>query len=258
MKIQWDAVTSITSTQNLHLAMKGGQTLVGSVTTTDTHLTIATKSSGDVTAPLSDVTTIRNDAEEAVYEKTVLHPASPIFGAALSTPDSASRAAIPILSITLSPARLRAFLRAIKFPCTPPRSIPIIPPPARKRSPRTIFREASAAISTSAAACFAFAMADFEYDQFQNLNLRSVFGGGAGFHVINRKNTTFDVNAGGAYENENFSTPLTRTSGEVIVGETFATKIGPRVTLSEAFSVYPDITHSGQYRFTLTPPPPPN
>ncbi len=33
VKIQWDAVTSITSTQNLHLAMKGGQTLVGSVTT---------------------------------------------------------------------------------------------------------------------------------------------------------------------------------------------------------------------------------
>lgn len=37
----------------------------------------------------------------------------------------------------------------------------------------------------------------------------------------------------------------------MIVGETFATKIGPRVTLSEAFSVYPDITHSGQYRFTF-------
>jgi len=98
---------------------------------------------------------------------------------------------------------------------------------------------------------FAFAMADFEYDQFQNLNLRSVFGGGMGYHVIKHANTTFDVNVGGAYENESFSTPLTRTSGEIILGEAFATKIGPRVTLSEDFSLYPDISQSGQYRFTF-------
>ncbi len=251
VKIQWDAVTSITSTQNLHLAMKGGQTLVGSVTTTDTHLTVATKSSGDVTAPLSDVTTIRNDAEEAVYEKTVLHPGlADLWSGVVDTGLSLTRGNSDTLNYTFSGKAARVSSRD---------KISVYTTAIYSDNSTTGTKEVTAhdiqggirGDLNVSSRVFAFAMADFEYDQFQNLNLRSVFGGGAGFHVINRKNTTFDVNAGGAYENENFSTPLTRTSGEVIVGETFATKIGPRVTLSEAFSVYPDITHSGQYRFTF-------
>ena len=56
----------------LHVGLKGGKTAVGPVTTSDGKLEIAAKS-GTVEAPTSDVTLIRNDAEEIAHENK-LHP----------------------------------------------------------------------------------------------------------------------------------------------------------------------------------------
>src|SRR5438445_586416 len=59
--------------QDLHVGLKGGKTVVGPVTTSDGKLEIASKSGGTVEAPKEDVAVIRNDAEQAAYDKS-LHP----------------------------------------------------------------------------------------------------------------------------------------------------------------------------------------
>lgn len=251
VKIQWDAITSITSTQNLHLALKDGQTIVGAVTTNEKTLTVATKSSGNVTAPMDSVTTIRDDAEEAVYEKTVLHPGlADLWSGVVDTGLSLTRGNSDTLNYTFAGKAARVSSRDKISVYTTAIYADNSTTGTKQVTAHDIQGGIRGDLNVSSRV-FAFAMADFEYDQFQNLNLRSVFGGGAGFHVIKRASTTFDVNAGGAYENESFSTPLSRSSGEIIVGEAFATKIGPRLSVSEAFSLYPDLTHSGQYRFTF-------
>ncbi len=231
--------------------LKDGQTLVGSVATADTHLTVTTKSSGEVTAPMTDVTSIRNDAEEAVYEKTVLHPGlADLWSGVIDTGLSLTRGNSDTLNYTFSGKAARISSRDKISVYTTAIYANNSTTGTKQVTAHDIQGGVRGDLNVSSRV-FAFAMADFEYDQFQNLNLRSVFGGGAGYHVIKRANTTFDLNAGGAYENESFNTPLTRTSGEVIVGEAFATKIGPRISLSEAFSLFPDISHTGQYRFTF-------
>jgi len=102
---------------------------------------------------------------------------------------------------------------------------------------------------------FVFGFTDFEYDEFQNLDLRNVLGGGVGYHVVKTKNTTFDVFGGGDFEQEYFSadpafpTGLTRKTGEIVMGEELATKLNGRTTLSEKFSLFPNITNTGDYRF---------
>src|SRR5277367_21344 len=48
--LQWDAITTIVSTEALHLALKDGQTIVGIVTTSDGKFEVATKDAGAVTA----------------------------------------------------------------------------------------------------------------------------------------------------------------------------------------------------------------
>src|SRR3954454_5630886 len=58
--IQWDAITSVSTTQDLHVALRDGQTAVGPVTTTDGNLQIATKSSGTVSASRENVTSLRS------------------------------------------------------------------------------------------------------------------------------------------------------------------------------------------------------
>src|SRR6185437_16490554 len=51
VNVQWDAVTSIVSSQTLHLALKDGQTIVGTVASTDGKLDVTTKTAGEVNAP---------------------------------------------------------------------------------------------------------------------------------------------------------------------------------------------------------------
>ena len=52
---------------------------------------------------------------------------------------------------------------------------------------------------------FVFGFTDYQYDEFQHLDLRNVLGGGAGYHVFKSANTTFDVFGGGDFEQEYFS-----------------------------------------------------
>ena len=62
--IKWDFVQQIESSQPLYVGTKGGQVIVGPVTTSDSKLAVATKESGSVAVAKADVTSLR-DADEA-------------------------------------------------------------------------------------------------------------------------------------------------------------------------------------------------
>src|SRR5690348_8943596 len=49
--VKWEAVTSLETTQPLHLTLKDGRTIVGTVTTTEGALDVTTKTEGEVKAP---------------------------------------------------------------------------------------------------------------------------------------------------------------------------------------------------------------
>ena len=42
---------------------------------------------------------------------------------------------------------------------------------------------------------------------------------------------------------------MTRKSGEVVAGETFNAKVNNRTTITEQFSLYPNVSDTGNYRF---------
>src|SRR5215510_8771869 len=53
--VQWDAVTGIVSSQPLHLTLSDGRVIVGTVTTTEGKLAVATKDAGVVSAEHASV-----------------------------------------------------------------------------------------------------------------------------------------------------------------------------------------------------------
>jgi len=69
--LQWEAVTSIVSSQTLHLALKDGQTIVGTVTTNDGKFEVATKETGPVAAAKDAVIGVRDDAEQKAYDDQI-------------------------------------------------------------------------------------------------------------------------------------------------------------------------------------------
>ncbi len=261
--LQWDAVTSIVSSQTLHLALKDGQTIVGTVTTNDGKFEVATKETGPVAASKDAVVVVRNDAEQKAYDDQIerlRHPhLTDFWSGLLDTGLSLTRGNSQSLTFSLSGKAARVTDRD-------------------KISVYTTSIYSDSAVngvtSTTAHAIrggvrgdlnvsdklFVFGFTDFEYDQFQDLDLRNVVGGGMGYHVINTKATTFDIFVGGDYDQDYFGAiaatatapampSVTRKYGEVVVGETFNAKINNRTTITEQFSLYPNVSDTGNYRF---------
>jgi putative salt-induced outer membrane protein YdiY len=98
---------------------------------------------------------------------------------------------------------------------------------------------------------FAFGFTDFDFDQFQMLNLRNVLGGGAGYHAVKTKRTVFDLSGGGAYDQAYYSTGAAIRSGEIVVGESFSYQISSRSSFSEQLQFFPNLSYTGQYRGTF-------
>jgi putative salt-induced outer membrane protein len=97
---------------------------------------------------------------------------------------------------------------------------------------------------------FGFAAADFFADALQSLNLRSVFGGGAGYHAIKNDNTTLDLLAGLNYTHESY-TGLTRNFAALTLGEELMHKLGKSTVLNERLAFFPDLNDLGEYRGTF-------
>jgi len=89
---------------------------------------------------------------------------------------------------------------------------------------------------------------DYEYDHFQNLDLRFVIGGGLGFHAQKTERSKLDLLAGFNLNHSKFSTPLTRNSGEFFWGDEYSFKLTGATSLVQSYRMFDDLTNSGTYR----------
>jgi putative salt-induced outer membrane protein YdiY len=268
LKVNWDAVAAVDSGEPLHLELKSGQTVVGRVSTQDGELRIATENAGTVTAEAPDIVTIRNLEEQKKYETEMnrkLHPRFvDIWGGLLDTGLSLTRGNSQTLSYTLSGKAARVTDRQkISLYSTIIYTRDNTTPPARTTA-NAIRGGLRDDINFSKRA-FVFGFTDFEYDEFQHLDLRNVLGGGFGYHVIKTKDTQFDLSGGASFNQEYYSsytvanpTPppdttlvaaLTRKTAEIVLGESLDKKLNDRMKLSEQFSIYPNMSNPGDYRF---------
>ena len=85
------------------------------------------------------------------------------------------------------------------------------------------------------------------HDEFQDLNLRFVIGGGLGFHAIKTERLTLDLIGGADYDRENF-TDMTRNSAEIYWGNALSYKISGVTSLTQNFRMYNNMTDLGEYR----------
>ena len=261
--LQWDAVTGIVSTEALHLSLKDGQTIVGTVTTDDGKFDVATKETGAVAASKDAVVAVRDDAEQKAYDDQIerlRHPhLTDFWSGLLDTGLSLTRGNSESLTYSLSGKAARVTDRDKISVYTTAIYTDSTVDHVTSTTAHAIRGGVRGDLNVSNK-LFVFGFTDFEYDQFQDLDLRNVVGGGMGYHVINTKATTFDVFAGGDYDQDFFgalaatatlpATPaVTRKMGEVDLGETFNIKVNNRTSITEQFSLFPNVSDTGSYRF---------
>jgi hypothetical protein len=263
--VKWDAITAIESAQNLHLTLKDGQRLSGKVSTTDGKFVVAGTESTAAPADKDSIVAVRSDVEQKNFDTETEKMAHPKFnyfwsglldtGLALTSGNSST------LSYTLSTTAVRETPRdKLTVYSTYIYANDNSTPP--NRTTANDFRGGVRGDLNVSPRIFLFALADFETNQLQHLNLRQVYGGGFGYHVIKNDRTTFDVFGGASYDRDSFGqyfllNPLTffpgqkTNSAEILVGEELHTKIATRTTLSERFVFYPNMSNLGQYRYQL-------
>ena len=244
--IKWDAVTAIDSSQDLHLTLKDGQHLFGKVSTTDGKFVVTGPGAATAPAEKDSIVTVRNDVEH--FWSGLLDT-----GLALTSGNSST------LSYTLAATAVRETPRdKLTVYSTYVYANDNSTPPTRTTANQ--FRGGVRGDLNVSPRVFVFALANFETNQLQHLNLRQVYGGGFGYHVIKSDRTTFDVFGGADYDRDSFGqyfllNPLTffpgqkTNSAEILVGEELHTKIAERTTIGERFVFYPNMSDLGQYRY---------
>lgn len=250
INLQWSAVQQITSDQPLYLQSSGGQKAVGKITTRDGNFEIATRTGSTVVIPLQGVALIRNEAEQSAYEKS-LNPglrenwdAGATVAFALTRGNSQTKN----LGLAFNASRktlhdkLSLYANSVYATNDAPGAVPSTTANTEQGGVRYDH--------DITPRLFAFIGADFQADSLQTLDLRSVFGGGLGFHAIKKEATTLDLLAGLNYTHEKY-TAFSRNFAAATLGDEFMHKLYGNTVLTQSFYVYPDFNNTGEYRTTF-------
>jgi Protein of unknown function, DUF481 len=243
--IPWTAVKSIKSEKPLFVALANGTEIKGALTPQGEAIQIA--AANPQTTPLKDVSAIRDEAEERKYERLRkpgwLELWVGYFDLGLSL--TRGNARTNTLATSFSSARVTRTDKTTLY-------FNDISSSAKLNG--IVAKTADAARGGIAydhnlkSRMFVHLLNDYEYDQFQNLDLRFVAGGGLGFHARKTEHMLLDLSAGADYDRDKFGNHVTRSSAEVNWGDDLAYKIAGRTSFTQSFRMFNNVTRGGEYR----------
>ena len=262
--VKFDAIQSIESTGDLNVSLSDGKKVVGPVSTSGDNVVVATRNSGPVQAPKSSVTTLRSLAEEAAYQKS-LHPGfgegwngGLNLGFALTRGNSQTKNLNIAFNAVRKGFRDKLILYTNSIYATND---------VAAANPHTTANAIGGGARYDrdvTPRMFGFVNGDFYHDSLQNLDLRSVFGGGLGAHAIKSDSTSLDLLAGVNYTHESYSAffnppnppnvlvpAVSRSLAGLTLGDEIMHKLGKSTVLTQNLYFYPNLTDTGEYRGTF-------
>ena len=253
VKIDRAGVVAISSDEPLNVTLPEGQKVKGTLATTGSTLTVRQTDATQVSTDLAKAA-IRSDAAQQAWEREqerLTHPrlndfwsGAANFGLALASGNAstttlntgfAARRITGKDKISLNFAQIYATQST-----TPPEGATANRVSGGARYDRDLYKR-----------LFVFGTADFDFDEFQDLDLRSVLGGGLGYHIFKNDRGFWDVGAGGAWNREEFSTGLVRYTGELLITEESSHDLTSVFKLFQKLSLYPNLSETGEFRLAF-------
>ena len=253
IKSQWSAVQELKTDKPVYVVTPDKKTVSGTVSTDGTNLVIHTANNATVQVPLAQVTVVRSFDVETAYEKS-LHPSlSEGWKGGVNLGFAVARGNSETTNLTTGFNADRKTLNdEITFYESSLYSTNDLP--GGGVIANSILGGAKYDRNFTKR-IFWFVSADYAHDALQDLNLRQIYSGGLGVHIINNPNTTFDFLAGANYTRENYGNgaaiAVDRNLAGITLGENFMHKFGKSTTFTEVFYFYPDLSDTSQYRFSL-------
>ncbi len=259
VKLPWDGVVSVKTDQPLFFTLKNGQKVeTKAAEVAGEKITIEPKTGTEVSANRAELPTIRNAAEQAAYERLLnpgwgqLWTGTVKFEFAGASGNASTRTLATGLNASraTSSDKTKIYFSAINAFAT-----------VNGVSSKTAqaVRGGLGYDHNLSKRLYWGVFNDYEYDAFQNLDLRIVVGSGVGYKLWISERGNFDLVGGASWNRESFgavTTPkpapaFTRNSGELYWGNDFNYKLSSRAAFIEKFRMFNNLTNTGEYRMNF-------
>ncbi len=254
IKIKREAIAGINSEEPLVVTLADGRKAEGTVASKNQAVVVTPAQGPEVRANVGDLRALRTEAAEAAYEREQTRLKNPPFfdfwvlnaglGLALTRGNSTTSTLNTNANISRTTGYDKITLYFTQLYATQSTTEPYGKTANRvsggARYDRNFGKRG-----------FAFGTTDFDYDEFIDLDLRSVFGGGLGVHILKTDRNVLDFGAGFTWNREAFGDGLVRNSAEALISESSDHKINSVLRLYQHSQVYPNLTDRGQYRMNF-------
>jgi small nuclear ribonucleoprotein (snRNP)-like protein len=241
----WDKVASVQSDQPVNVVLKDGKTLLGTVAPSDGKVEITTKDAKVDVSP-GEVAAIRDAGEQKAYERLLSPGLLQLWsgGGSVGWAGTNGNAQTSTFTTAFSAARVtRTDKISLDFNLI--KASALIS--GQNASTAQAVRGGIGYDRNVGPRLFVNVFNDYEYDRFQNLDLRFVIGGGFGFHAVKNKRSALNLLGGADYNHSSFSTPLTRNAAEAFWGE-YTLKLTGASSLAQSFRMFNNLSDTGAYR----------
>lgn len=248
--LQWEEVDSLLVDEPLNVVLAGAETIRATLHTQADKIEVAGPG-GPRTVASAEIVTLRNDAEQAAYER-LLRPSlldlwtvngSLGFAGAQGNAETLTVTTPMTFSRVSNTSSTTAYFNSIRSSATIN---------GENSETASAVRGGWAYNRNVSSKMFVNGFNDYEYDKFQSLDLRVVLGGGLGYHVLKGKRGWLDIVGGGAWNREKFDPApdpsFTRNSAEAYWGNNFSYQLNSRTSLTQSYRMFNNLSTSGQYR----------
>lgn len=251
----WDQVASVTTENPVTVELKTGDTVSGKLETAADKLVVRPEAAPPREASLADVNAVRDAAEQKEYERRLNPPWGRLWVGNLNFGLAGAQGNAETLTATLgiNAARVtRTDKTAIKFAAI--RSSALIN--NVNGTTANAVRGGWSYERNLGPRLFVNTFNDYEFDRFQNLDLRVVLGGGLGYVFWKTETSRFDISGGVAYNRESFASTIqspafTRNSAEAYVGNEFTLKVNATTSLFQTSRYFANLSNTGEYRLNF-------
>ena len=242
--VSWQEIQELRSDLPLHVVLADGKELVGRMTTREQKLEIVTDTGASVEASKESVVALRNNAEQLAYEKSQNRSLLHGWDGGLDAGVELTRGNSKTRNFRFAFGASRKVSReALTVYAESLYSLDDIPG-ARPHVTANVNRGGARFDHDFVSRFFVFGNSDFMSDGLQDLNLRSVLGGGLGYHLLKRDNATLNLLGGANFTRENYI-EIQRNLAAGQVGEELTLKLGKSTSLLQGLAFFPDLTDSG-------------
>lgn len=256
LNIKWANVASVKSDDALTVMLKDNKTVTGTVEIAEKKVAVTTPK-GKEEAPLESLQAVRNEAEQKKYDRLLRPPLWSLWTGYidLGLADAQGNAKSFSFTSAMKASRVTRHDTTTAY-LTEIYSRGLLS--GKTSTTADSVRGGWAYNRNLNSRAFVNTFNDYEYDAFQNLDLRVVIGGGLGYKAFKRERLQLGLVGGANYSREQFAVPLTmpyspnpemvRTSGEAYWGDDLIYKWMKNSSIRQSYRMFDNLTQTGQYR----------